>query len=867
MKKTVKAIPIFLLVFFFGLNVSVAQNYYQINKKLVIGNSLGLLKNTDFGIKSNSGQSIIVNVYDKFLLDQENTEKKDALIYGFISTGDTGGNYENTNYTYEVGNFSYFCYLGLCIFADGVQGGIRYKNSNSLKDFKKAITKRQQYLSKSSQGSLGFYKIGSGTMDVVVEIELNHGAELSNVLGIKLPGITNEIIGVNFTPKTFAFIGNYGCSGRQGAKDVATLIKTKINPDVIVSAGNDSYHNLTAGSCGTGYSSNTGVLYNQWITSKLFKSVLGNMDYENENGTYLGKTGEQNWKTYFGNSTLNYSVVYGDKIELFMINTNNTAGPSTNPVNSAELQATKTWLTNALAASTKQYKIVVGHHAPYASAEASSVLQSWNFEAMGADMYISSGPDFYERHNVNGIPYVNVGLGGFTKNTTNYSGNYPATMVKNTHFATNFGALKATVGGNNIRFEFLTTSGLKVDEFYIFGWESGNPGNNYYLEKLRGTPISSNTESLDVYLILGQSNASGRCGGLCFRDFTASYGGQLANSYLLNEKNQFENAKNSFARYSTVEKYVYNSGLGVGWSFAQTLNTAMPTKKLGFISNARGGVETEQWFPNYVLAAGESYGDTSIGYTPGNNLYQETKARYMAMKAKYPNAKLKGVIWMEGESDAEKINTQSYNYAQRTKDLIQQFRSDTDYNSPNLRFLIPEVSSRSVASSGNWAHVKLNQQINSLHNPSNNIYVASADGLTTFDDINVHWDLPSYVELGKRLAGFVVSNPNGKSINSVLSQKSPSVADLSLYNDLLIYPNPSKDGVFTLEFGLNQEGPADLAITNLSGLLVYNKEYVNLEKGNHKLQFKNGDINLSTGIYIVKLVTNEFTATHKLVVD
>jgi hypothetical protein len=825
------------------------------------------LKNDNFGIKSNSSAPIEVKMYDKFLFDNENTDRKEAFIYGFKSTGNTGVNYENTNYLIDQGSESTLCYYGICFFNGQVIDGTLYKNSNNLKDFKTRVINRQQYLSKSSGGSLGFYEIGDGTIDVVVEIVLEEGTELSNVLGVKLPGLKNDLVGINFTPKTFAFIGNYGCTGRQGAKDVSRLIKTKIKPDVIVSAGNDSYHNLSSGGCGTFFSDNTGALYTEWITENRFKSVLGNMDYEDGTRQYLGRQGQNKWKTYFGNSTLNYSAVYGDKIEFFMINTNNTAGPDTDPVSNTELQATKIWLQNALAASTKQYKIVVGHHAPYASGQASSVLQSWNFRAMGADMYISSGPNFYERHNVNGIPYVNVGLGGFSKNTTNYADNYPATMVKNTHYAANFGALMATVSGNNIRFNFLSTSGQKVDEFYIFGWESSNPGNNYYLEKLRGTPISSNNESLDVYLILGQSNASGRCGWLCFRQFTSNFSGELANSYLLNEKNEFEHAKNSFARYSTVEKYVFNSGLGVGWSFAKTINNAMPTKKLGFISNARGGVETEQWFPNYELAATENYAETAIGYTPGNNLYKETKSRYRVMKTKYPNARLKGVIWMQGESDAEKINIRNYDYAKRTRDLIQLFRSDTDYNSPNLRFLIPEVSSRDAASNGNWAHAKLNQQIRSLHSPSNNIYVASAQGLTTFDDSNVHWDLPSYEELGKRLASFVVSNPNGKLTDLLLLPKPTVVEDVALNNDLRIYPNPSKDGAFTLEFGLNQKGLANLEITSLAGLLVYNKEFVNLENGNHKLQFNNEDVNLPTGIYILKLVTNEFTETRKLVVD
>lgn len=867
MKKTVKLFPLFLLVFFLGCNLNMAQNKYYIEKKLVFKSGMALnLQDTDFGIKSNSSQSIFVNLYDKLLLDSENIDKKDAFLYGFKSTGNTGEAYQNIGFVVDVYYLAPSSFGPVPIFSSRTTLN---QYSNNLKIFKERIF--NTYSNDSEiDGVTTMHldnKFSDKTKDVVVEIILEPGTSLSNVLGIKLPGIENDIVGVDFTPTTFAFIGNYGCAASQGALDVSILVKNKIKPDVIISAGNDSYHNISSGACGNGYVSNTGVLYQNWITTNRFKSVLGNMDYENGSGQHLGQTGAQAWKTYFNNNSLNYSFVYGDKIEFFMINTNNTVGPGTNPVNNVELHTVKTWLTNALAASQKQYKIVVGHHAPYASGQTSSVLQSWNFREMGADMYISSGPDFYERHDVNGIPYVNIGLGGFAKNTTDYTANYPATMVKNTHYADKFGALKATVGGNNIRFEFLTTNDQKIDEFYIFGWEKSNYANNYYLEKLRGTPISSNTESIDVYLILGQSNASGRCGWLCFRDFTDSYSGELPNSYLLNEKNEFEHAKNSFARYSSVEKYVFNSGLGVGWSFAKTLNEAMPNKKLGFISNARGGVETEQWFPDYLLKPNEYYGETSIGYTPGNNLYREAKKRFIAMKNIYPNANLKGVIWMQGESDAKKINTEDYNYFQRTKDLIQLFRSDPDYNSPNLKFLIPEVSKRDAAAYGDWAHTKLNEQINALHNPTNNIYVTNVEGLTTFDEIKVHWDIASYNELGIRLANLIIPNQNPRLAASEISPKSNYIESITPYNDLRIYPNPSKNGDFTIEFGLEQEGLAELEIVNFSGLLVYNKKYVNLEKGNHKLHLQKGDTNLSSGIYIVKLITQEFTETLKLVVD
>ena len=858
--------PIYLLFMLFSFNVGIAQT---ISRTLEIKESSGFLKNSDFGIISKSDKVIHVFAYDQYLYDKTAgtiAEKQSAsFMYGFKSNGNTNGAYQNISFGINERK-SWWCYVGFCPFKYKVESGTVWDNSNSLKLFKKAVRARQHYTFEQipNSGEAQFFALGDGTINVLIKVVLSSGANLSDIKSIKIPGISEISGSAAFTPKVFAFFGNYGCAKKQGVKDVANLVKTIIQPDVIVSAGNDSYHRLPSNECGTSFNDNNGALYNLWANTNRFISVLGNKDYEDGNGNHLGTTGQEEWKNYFNRNLLNNSYIYGN-IEFFMINTNNRSGLGTDPVNNADLAATKTWLTGKLAASTKQYKIVVGHHAAYKSGENNSVLQGWNFRDMGADMYISSGSNYYERHDVNGIPHVNVGLGGFSKDQKNYDP--PSTLVNDTHYAANFGALTATVGGNNLRFEFKTTNGEKVDEFYLFGWEKMNPGNNYYLEKQRGTPIASSSKSLDVYLILGQSNASGRCGGLCFKNFNGEYSGELTNSYLLNEKNEFEHARNSFARYSTVEKYVFNSGLGVGWSFAKEINNQQPSRELGFISNARGGVTTEQWFPDYVLTEGENYGETSIGYTPGNNLYQEAKARYDAVKIKYPNANLKGVIWMQGESDVININTNDYDYIKRTKELIQHFRND--YGIPELQFLFTELAYRpGLDHMDEWSHAQLNNQMHTLAQNDHNIILATVEALETFDaPKNVHWTQESYNTLGVRLANLELAQIMNRSANTSNKTKQAVIVSTSIYKDLLIYPNPTKEGSFNLEFGLEKEGPVSIQIFNIAGKKVYNKQVPSFSKGNHKIEFGKSDINLASGVYLLKVVTNELTETRKLIVE
>jgi hypothetical protein len=85
--------------------------------------------------------------------------------------------------------------------------------------------------------------------------------------------------------------------------------------------------------------------------------------------------------------------------------------------------------------------------------------------------------------------------------------------------------------------------------------------------------------------------------------------------------------------------------------------------------------------------------------------------------------------------------------------------------------------------------------------------------------------------------------------------------------DFSIYPNPINDGRFSLEFALREKGLASFEIFNIAGQLMFQKKNQNLDQGNHKIEFEKSDVNLASGVYLLKVVTNEFTETRKLFVE
>jgi hypothetical protein len=90
-------------------------------------------------------------------------------------------------------------------------------------------------------------------------------------------------------------------------------------------------------------------------------------------------------------------------------------------------------------------------------------------------------------------------------------------------------------------------------------------------------------KDLHIYLLIGQSNMAGRA------KVPDDAAGVLERCYLLNDKNQWEPARNPLNRYSTISKGIKMQRLGPGYSFAKKMLEQNKDIKIGLVVNARGG--------------------------------------------------------------------------------------------------------------------------------------------------------------------------------------------------------------------------------------------------------------------------------------
>jgi len=667
-----------------------------------------------------------------------------------------------------------------------------------------------------------------------------------------------------------AIIGNIGCSRGPNTVKVNSLIENVIKPGTIVNLGNSRFSRSGGCSGAENFYRSYADLYSDHLQNGSLFPVTGPLDYKKADGSsHNGLVGEDYWLSFFGKTDTYYSFANND-IEFFVINTNNRVGPGTDPANSPFMSTMKTWLESAVAASTKKYQIVLAHHSPYLSGHSSSVLQAWDFKAMGVDAYLSSGANFYERHEVDGIPFVNVGLGGLDIDKTDYSGSYPATMVPGTHYAGKHGALSILTGSNMVMFQFININKEKIDQFYLINREWVTPGrvDTYYLEKHRGDKVPDpDTPPLDVYLVLGQSNAEGRCASnYCYDEFTGDEASHLSDAFLLNEKGEFEFAKNAAARYSSVSKIQFAQNISFTWTFAQDMSAF--DNHIGLIVNPIGGTDLAEWMPDYDHIGSNkiaAYGKFSIGYG-GENLFHEVIRRAKAAKEKYPNITFKGVLWAQGENDAARVNSGELNYADKMKELMAAFR--THLSEPDLTFVLSEVSHRDTdcdfGEGNNWCHTELNNQIYSLHSESN-VQVCGTADMETFDDINVHWKHDSYRTIGRRMACLMQGLPERcyETGAARVAVDENVLGEEDFQWNVEMYPNPTRTNLVHVELSVANAGQYDLRIMDMNGREMLASR-LKLHGGvNHTLLSVES---LASGTYVVNISGGEINYTEQLVI-
>lgn len=216
-------------------------------------------------------------------------------------------------------------------------------------------------------------------------------------------------------------------------------------------------------------------------------------------------------------------------------------------------------------------------------------------------------------------------------------------------------------------------------------------------------------EGLHVYLLIGQSNMAGR----------APYGeedaGVVERCFLLNDKDQWELAKNPLNRYSTIRKGLNAQKMSPGYTFSQAMLKAQPAVSLGLVVNARGGTSINEW-------------------GKGTKFYNEAVRR---AKEAQKTGVLKGILWHQGESDSGNPD----GYIEKLKALVESLRQDLD--AAEVPFVAGKVYPKP-------ATLKINEQLAKVPEVIPLSACVNVDGLGAGD--NTHFDHAGVKQLGERYA-------------------------------------------------------------------------------------------------------------------
>ena len=238
-------------------------------------------------------------------------------------------------------------------------------------------------------------------------------------------------------PQTFAVIGDYGVGDKNEAA-VARMVNG-FSPDLTLSVGDNRYKKA-------GYKRLVGRYYKQEIIA-----ATGNHDYLRGIGAF---------DDYFGQSpsTRTFSYQAESAVDFFILDSE--AGMRSRAVREEQ----KAWLIKAMAASSRNFKVVILHHPPYSSGKHSSTKRyQWDYAGMGADLIISGHDHIYERMVRHSATYIVDGTGGAPL----YKCKYPQVYGSKVCHDEYFGALFLYVNDSQLRGVYRTTAGVALDSFTL----------------------------------------------------------------------------------------------------------------------------------------------------------------------------------------------------------------------------------------------------------------------------------------------------------------------------------------------------------------------------------------------------------------
>ncbi|MBT6765454.1 MAG: sialate O-acetylesterase [Prolixibacteraceae bacterium] len=220
-------------------------------------------------------------------------------------------------------------------------------------------------------------------------------------------------------------------------------------------------------------------------------------------------------------------------------------------------------------------------------------------------------------------------------------------------------------------------------------------------------------ESLDIYLVIGQSNMAGRA---TIREEDKK---SIERTFLFtgNDTTPWVVATNPLNRYSTTRKVMRMQRLSSAYSFARSMTAENADKEIGLVMNAKGGTKIVQWLP-------------------GTELYNEAiKQTHKALEY----GKLKGVIWHQGEGDCDPVRVDMY--LGRLEILINAIREE--FHDLTIPFVAGELFE-------NEKRHAFNEMILQLPGFIRYTGVVNSEGTSVVD--GTHFDSESAIIMGNRYA-------------------------------------------------------------------------------------------------------------------
>jgi len=227
-----------------------------------------------------------------------------------------------------------------------------------------------------------------------------------------------------------------------------------------------------------------------------------------------------------------------------------------------------------------------------------------------------------------------------------------------------------------------------------------------------------NAQPVDIFLLIGQSNMAGR-GAVGDADRTP-----IPGVFAFSKEKSWVPAVDPI-HFDRPDR----TGVGLGRSFATTLMEMKAATSVGLIPAAFGGSALHEWVPgtaHYV------------------NAVERTKA---ALATASPGARLRGILWHQGEADASD-EERAVTYRLRFAKMIAALRKDL--GAENVPVIVGQLGE--FVQEKSYSQL---QRVNSelatlpLHVPRSGF--VSSQGLKDKGD-QLHFDSPSLKEFGRRYA-------------------------------------------------------------------------------------------------------------------